>query len=129
MSSYWVFTIRGTVISSTTVQRVTNLEKETDKVKPAIGEFDSNISRRFRELEDLAYDGVKPNPEDWSEYLQYDLDFQEEFDNIMNDPNIPEADKDFTPDLFDDTYLNMELVVPRDSDGPKFAQVTKRLKD
>jgi hypothetical protein len=39
----------------------------------------------------------------------------------VNGPDIPEADKDFTPDLFDDTYLNMELAVPRDSDGPEFA--------
>jgi hypothetical protein len=47
----------------------------------------------------------------------------------VNDPGILEADKDFTPDVFDDTYLNMELAIPRDSDGPKFARVTKRLKD
>jgi hypothetical protein len=66
--SYWVLTIQGIVISCTTVQRVTNLEKETDdKVKAAIGEFDSEISCHFKEEEDLAYDGAKPNPEDWSE--------------------------------------------------------------
>jgi hypothetical protein len=28
-----------------------------------------------------------------------------------------------------DTYLNMELAIPRDSYGPEFARVTKRLKD
>jgi hypothetical protein len=47
----------------------------------------------------------------------------------VNDPGISEADKDFTPDVFDDTYLNMELAIPRDSDGPEFVRVTKRLKD
>jgi hypothetical protein len=47
----------------------------------------------------------------------------------VNDPGILEADKDFTLDVFDDTYLNMELAIPRDSDGPEFARVTKRLKD
>jgi hypothetical protein len=31
--------------------------------------------------------------------------------------------------VFDDTYLNMELAIPRDSDGPEFARITKRLKD
>jgi hypothetical protein len=40
-----------------------------------------------------TYDGAKPNAEDWSEYLQYDPDFQEEFDNIVNDPGISEAYK------------------------------------
>jgi hypothetical protein len=39
----------------------------------------------------------------------------------VSDLGILEADKDFTPDVFDDTYLNMELAVRRDSDGPKFA--------
>jgi hypothetical protein len=127
--SYWILKIKGTVISRTTVQRVTALEKEIDEVKAAVVEFDSKISRRFKEEEDLTYNGAKPNPEDWSEYLQYDPDFQEEFDNIVNDPGISEADKDFTPDVFEDTYINMELAIPRDSDGPKFARVTKRLKD
>ncbi len=127
---YRVLTMQGTVISCTTVQRVTNLEKETDEVKAAVSDFDSVLLIRcFKEEEDLTYDGAKPNPEEWSEYLQYDPDFQEEFDNILNDPGILEAYKDFTPDVFDDTYLNMELAIPRDSDGPEFARVTKRLKD
>jgi hypothetical protein len=26
---------------------------------------------------------------------------------------LPEADKQFTPDVYDDTYLNMELALPR----------------
>jgi hypothetical protein len=127
--SYWILTIKGTVISRTTVQRVTALEKESDKVKATPIEFDSEISRRFKEEEDLTYDGAKPNPENWSEYLQYNPDFQEEFNNIVNDPGISEADKDFTPDVFDNTYLNKELAKPRDINGHKFARVTKRLKD
>jgi hypothetical protein len=31
--------------------------------------------------------------------------------------------------VFDDTYVNMELAIPRDGDGPEFAKVTKRLRD
>jgi hypothetical protein len=45
--SYWILTIKGTVISRTTVQRVTALEKETDEVKAAVVEFDREISCRF----------------------------------------------------------------------------------
>ena len=129
LMSYWVLTQSGTVISRTTVQRITNLEKETDEIKDSIKEFDAEISRRFKEEEELTYDGSKPNPEDWSEYLENDPDFQEEFDQIVNDPKVPEADDEFTPDVFDDTYLNMELAVPRDGDGPEFAKVTRRLRD
>jgi hypothetical protein len=61
--------------------------------------------------------------------LEYDPDFQEEFDNIVNDSSVPKADKDFTPDVFDDTYVYMELAVPRDGDGPEYAKVTRRLRD
>jgi hypothetical protein len=129
LMSYWILTQTGCVISRTTVQNITKLEKETDEMKIGIEEFDTEISRSFKEEEDLTYDGAKPNPEDWSEYLENDPDFQEEFDNIVNDKNVPEADDNFTPDVFDDTYLNMELAIPRDEAGPDFAKVTKRLRD
>ena len=42
---------------------------------------------------------------------------------------MPEDDANFTPDVFDNTYLNMELAIPRDGDGPDFSKVTKRLRD
>jgi hypothetical protein len=43
----------------------------------------------------------------------------------LQQPIIPEVDRDFTPDIYDDTYF----VVPRDVDGPEYARVTKRLRD
>ena len=64
-----------------------------------------------------------------SEYLEYDLEFQEDFDGIINNSNMPEADANFKPDVCEETYLNMDLVIPRDGDGPDFAKVTKRLRD
>jgi hypothetical protein len=127
--SHWTLTQGGAVISRTTVQRVTNLEKETDEIKASIQEYDTEISRQFKEEEDLTYDGAKPNPEDWSEYLENDPDFQEEFDNVISETNIPEADDTFTPDAHGDVCINMELATPRDGDGPEFAKVVKRLKD
>ena len=42
---------------------------------------------------------------------------------------MTEADADFTPYVFDDTYLNMWLAIPRYGDGPDFAKVTNRLRD
>jgi hypothetical protein len=88
LMSCWVLTQTGTVISRTTSQRVTNLEKETDEVKQSVNEFDVEVNQRFKEEEkDFTYDGAKPNPEDWSECLENDAEFQEEFDNIVNDPN------------------------------------------
>ena len=35
----------------------------------------------------------------------------------------------YTPEVFDDTYINMEITLLRDSDGLEFVKVTKRLRD
>ena len=52
------------MISRTTAQRLTSLEKETDEIKASFSEFYTEISRCFKEEEDLTYDGSNPNPED-----------------------------------------------------------------
>jgi hypothetical protein len=57
----------------------------------------------------------------------YDQEFVEEFGRTVNDPGIKETDQEFTPDLFDDTYLHMELAVPRDGGEVQFARVVKRM--
>ena len=127
--SYWILTHKGTVISRMTVKLLTSIEKEIYEVKAIVSDFDTEINCCFKEEEDLSYDGSKTNPEDWSKYLKYDPDFQEEFDSIINDSNVPEADANFMPDVFDETYLNMELVIPRYGVGHVFAKVTKRLRE
>ena len=43
--------------------------------------------------------------------------------------NVPEFDADFTPDVFDNTYLNMEVVIPRDGYVPDFSKVMKHFRD
>ena len=65
----WILTDKGTLISTTKVQRITILEKETYKIKDSFNEFDTEISRCFIEKEYRTYDGSKPNTEDWSKYL------------------------------------------------------------
>ena len=42
---------------------------------------------------------------------------------------MPEANTNFTPNVFDNTYFNMELVIPIYGDGPDFAKVKKCLRD
>ena len=66
---YYIFIQKGTVTSIATVKRLANLEKETDKGISSINKLDSEISRSFKEEEDLTYYGSKPNLEDWSECL------------------------------------------------------------
>lgn len=44
---------------------------------------------------------------------ELDQEFQDEFEGVVSDPSLPEADELFTPDVYDNTYLNMELALPR----------------
>ena len=60
--------------------------------------------------------------------IDEDEDFREEFQRIYNDDTVQEADY-YTPEIGNDTYLNMEVALPRDDTGPTFAKVTKRLQD
>ena len=61
--------------------------------------------------------------------MDFDEDFPEEFNKIVGENNIKEAEATFTPEVFDDTYLNMELALPREVGKTTCAHVTKRLKD
>ena len=70
LMSYCILAQKVTVISRMTVQCITSLEKDTDKIKTSVNEFDTDISCRFKEEEDLTYDKFKPNPKEWSEYLE-----------------------------------------------------------
>jgi hypothetical protein len=66
--------------------------------------------------------------DDWED-PELDSVFMEEFGTTINDPKLNEADKDFTPDLHDDTYLNMELALPREDAKVQLGRVVKRLRD
>ena len=124
---YHVLTQKGTVLSRSTVQRVTNLEQQTAKVIDIFSKFDEAVQQKLKSPA-RGYKGDKPNPEDWADLIDNDDDFREEFEAVYNSDEIKEAD-DFTPDVLQDTYLNMELALPRDGEGPEFARVTKRLQD
>ena len=68
---------------------------------------------------------------DWSNHPYDDnIDFVEEFHSVLSYREIKEADEEFTPDTYDDRYLNMELTVPRgDNHNPQYTRVTKWLRD
>lgn len=127
LMTYYVLTQTGSIVSRSTVQRVTNLEKTTASVKDTFNKFDESIRIKLKAI-DRGYIGDKPDPKDWTDLLEEDEDFREEFDRVFNNLNIPEAD-DFTPEVLEDTYVNMEIALPRDEGGPQYAKVTKRLRD
>ena len=124
---FHVITQNATVISRSTVQRVTELEMSTASVKDTFAKLDAIIATRCKSPE-RGYIGDKPNPADWADLIDTDEDFRDEFDSVYNNNDIPEADE-YTPEVLEDTYLNMEIALPRDGEGPEFAKVTKRLRD
>ena len=73
--SYWILTKTGNFTSRTTVQRFTNLEMQTDTVKADFDTFDTYIHRRLKE-DDFAKKGDRPNPGDWSEFMNHYEYFQ-----------------------------------------------------
>ena len=101
-------------MSRTTVQRVTNLELQTKEVMARCRHFDGR-TKRLDSGDELAHgDGVKANPTEWGNNMEFDQEFfQEEFNKVVSDPLLPEDDELFTPDTYDDAYLNMELAFPR----------------
>lgn len=60
--------------------------------------------------------------------MNFDEEFNEEIRKVISDDKLPDADKTFTPDVFDDTYINMELALPRGGGEVKLGRVTKRLR-
>ena len=98
--SYWILTAQGTVISWTTVQLITHLETQTAENKERFRLFDLSIHELFRD-EIIVMEGAKPNPDSWAEIIGDDPDFKEEFQSIISDKDLPEADNSFTPDSYD----------------------------
>ena len=124
---YWILNQRGKVVSRSTVQPIPALELSLPETKETLNAFDLAIAHHLK-CENRKYQGDKPNPEDWADMLEEDEDFRKEFQHIYNDDSIPE-EENYTPEVADDTYLNMEVALPRDDEGPTFAKVTKRLRD
>ena len=131
LMSYWILTDTGRVVSRTTVTRVTNLELQETGVQHRCTEFDTFIRDKLHDSAHFLVDGGKTHPTDWDlPPLEHDPDFHAEFYDVVSNDEVKEADDEFTPEVFDDTYVNMEVALPKqDEDFPMLAKVTKRLRD
>lgn len=127
--TYWILQSNLEIVARSTVWRITNLEKETDSMKTALKEYDEEVKRRLKENDFPEVDGDKPTPEAWADLVEGDEDFREEFFKVYQDSDIKEADDMPSPEIMDESFINMELALPRDGDGPEFARVKKRMRD
>ena len=109
---------------------MTELEKQEESVANRLKAFDEAIKLTIRDSAHVLEEGGKNDPHDWSNHpFGDDPDFQEEFNEVVSNPGIADADDTFTPDTYD-TYLQKELALPQgDSLEPWLAKVTKRMKD
>ena len=105
-----------------------NLELSTTKVKEIFSSFDLIIICKFK-INKLGYDGDKSNPKVLTNLITEDKDFQDEFEKIFSNDDIKESNEDYTEETLNDTYLNIEVALARDSEGPEYAKVTKRSQD
>ena len=74
--SYWVLPSSGIPMSRTTVQRVTNLESQTEQCKKRFSVYDKRIAERFNENY-LQNNNDKPAVELWEELADDDGVFYE----------------------------------------------------
>ena len=131
LMSQWVLTANRTIVSRTNISRVKNIKAQTDENKSRITVLDKAIQGRLNDKGHVIVEGGKGKPKDWSEH-PFDRDpcYQEEFSHVVSNDKVTEADNDFSPDFYDETYLSMQLALPkRGQPEPQFDHVTKRLRD
>ena len=80
LMSYWIFPVSRIPVSRTTVQRITNLEPQTDQCKKRFEVYDRLIAERYNETYvEVEYldQHVKPDISKWKELEGNDNVFQE----------------------------------------------------
>ena len=102
LMSYWVLTASGIPMSRTTVQRVTNLESQTEQCKKRFEVYNRSISDRFNavyiEGNFIDTPNNKPNIELLEDLAGDNEIFHEEFARMIPNEDIPEADDIFDPE-------------------------------
>jgi hypothetical protein len=131
LMSYWIITIRGDVISCTTVQRLTNIEQMTDSCQKEMNEYDKAIEERLNISGDTSV-GIPPTTGRWNKLsTDDDPEFIDEFRNVIDNHLVKGGDDDtrnpddHTPDSFDG-YINVEIGLPRGADGELIHAKVKR---
>ena len=57
-------------------------------------------------------------------------DFWDDFRNVVSNEEVKDTDESFTPEVYDDTYLNMELSLQHGGEATsQYAKVTKQMRD
>ena len=76
--SYWILKENCYIISRTNVQRIKNMESEISENQLIFSQFDEEINRRIKD-DEFPVDGDLRDPVKWTDMLEDDEDFREEF--------------------------------------------------
>jgi hypothetical protein len=134
--SYLILPPSGIPISCNTVQRLTNLEQQTDEWKQRMTTFNDELEAKFQTSSSDISNSTRDIPQD----LLLDLDGEDqdviqEFNRVINNDEIPHH-HDTKDDAQDgevgiqDPYLNMELGLAHgDEEDLRLAWVKRRAVD
>jgi len=132
--TYWILTGNGDVISCDSVQRVTNIERDTDELKTAMEAYTQQVSPRLQAAAaNIQVQAAHPQGEMFD--LEHeDEDFLRDFNRVLDDTvnalegNDPNKAMVATDLLEPDSYINMEIGVRRDPEEPLQRAKVKRRK-
>ena len=131
--TYWILMSHGDVISCDSVQRVTNLERDTDEIRLAIDTYTQQVTPRLQAA--AANIQVPEHPPDMLFDLEQEHDeFLRDFNRVLDDTTqLLEHDRsqNATPtaeSIEPDAYINMEIGLRRDPEAPLQRAKVKRRK-
>jgi hypothetical protein len=129
--SYWILPQSGIPISVSTVQRLTNNERNTDEMKDRMIQYDKKLKLLF-EVQSATIVHVKDDIKSRNVIDPYDEDpeFVKDFTRVIDDTALPHIEDINEVEVVSDPYVGMELSLARSSDGEMIrAKVRKRLLD
>jgi len=132
LMSYWILPESGIPVSATTVQRMTNDERSTDEMRRRMTQYEDKLKVLFDAPSATISSGLQNV--DSSRIIDpdnEDPEFFEEFMRTIDDTTLRHADnKQPEAEVTADTYLGMELAMPRGDVGEMVhATVKRRLMD
>ena len=132
LMSYWILPESGIPVSATTVQRMTNDERSTDEMRSRMTQYEDKLKVLFEIPSATISNGLQNvDPSKIIDPDNKDNEFFEEFMRTIDNSRLRHAD-DEQPmaEVTGDTYLGMELAMPRSDEGEMVhATVKRRLMD
>ena len=129
LMSYWILTVSGHVVSCTDVQRLTNIEQQQPENMNIMANYNTAIEKVLDTKDfDLAKKTADVDRWNMLSLEQFDKEFAEEVSRVIDDVNLPHAHDDVVRYDSDDSYVNIEIGLPRGDDGALHHATVKRRK-